>query len=160
MWSDSLLSDLSEEPALHAYLLGQIEYEDSLRLQRDLRQQVADQRDTAALVVCEHPPLISVGRQGSRSQVLLDEEQLHARRWPVRWVNRGGGCLLHLPGQLALYPVLPLDRLGFGVEAYLRCLSRVVIALLDGFGVRGETRPGRAGVWVGARPVAGIGVAV
>lgn len=160
MWSDNLLTGESDDPVLHAYLLGQLDYEDGLRLQRHLRQQVADEPDRAALVLCEHTPSISVGRQGSHSHILLDEEQLHARRWPVRWVGRGGGCFLHLPGQLAVYPILSLRRLGLGVQDYLARLHAALIDVLADFNVTGRTRPGQAGVWVGHRQIAGVGVAV
>ena len=98
------------EASLQVYLLGSIDFESALALQRRLIYQVAGERSGAALVLCEHPPLITVGRQGSRSHILCDSEELRARRWKVRWVNRGGGCLLHQPGQLAVYPILPLDR--------------------------------------------------
>jgi lipoyl(octanoyl) transferase len=148
------------EPALQVYLLGTLGFEAAHALQQRLVYQVAGDRRTAALVMCEHPPLITVGRHGSRSQILCEADELRTRRWPIRWVNRGGGCLLHLPGQLAVYPILPLDQLGLGVQAYLDRLHEVVIALLDDFSIRGETRPGMAGVWVGDRPIAGIGVAV
>jgi lipoyl(octanoyl) transferase len=153
----------NEDPAgaaLRVYLLGSVEFETALRLQRALAYEVSGERRTAALVVCEHPPLITVGRQGGPAQLRCDLDELRARRWRVRWVNRGGGCLLHLPGQMNVYPVLPLDRLGLGVEDYLRRLQRVVVAVLDDFSVRATTRPGRAGVWVGSRLIAGVGVAV
>jgi lipoyl(octanoyl) transferase len=67
---------------------------------------------------------------------------------------------LHLPGQLAIYPILALDRLDIGLHDYLERLQQVVVAVLDDFSVKGETRPGHAGVWVGTRLVADIGVAV
>ena len=146
--------------ALRVYLLGTVEFEAALALQRALAYEVSGERGTAALVVCEHPPLITVGRQGGPAQLRCDLDELRARRWRVRWVNRGGGCLLHLPGQMNVYPVLPLDRLGLGVEAYLHRLQRVVVAVLDDFSVKAATRPGRAGVWVGERLIAGVGVAV
>ncbi|HZT81228.1 MAG TPA: lipoyl(octanoyl) transferase LipB [Gemmataceae bacterium] len=147
-------------PALQAYLLGTVPFDAALALQRLLVYDVGSDRDSAALVVCEHPPLITVGRQGSRAHVLCEPEELRARRWEVRWVNRGGGCLLHLPGQFAVYPVLALDRRGLGLQAYLDRLHEVVLAVLDDFGVRGETRPGRPGVWAGGRLIAAVGVAV
>jgi lipoyl(octanoyl) transferase len=141
-------------------LLGALEFEAALAFQRRLVYQVSGDRSEAFLVLCEHPPLITVGRQGSRAQILFEPEELRARQWRVRWVNRGGGCLLHLPGQLAVYPVLALDRLGLGVQAYLDRLHQVVLAVLDDFGVRGQTRPGQAGVWVGGRLIAGVGVSI
>jgi lipoyl(octanoyl) transferase len=148
------------DTALQAYLLGTVDFDAALALQRLLVYQVTGDRDAAALVLCEHPPLITVGRQGSRSHILYEPEELHARRWPVRWVNRGGGCLLHLPGQLAIYPVLPLDRLGLGLRAYLDRLQDVLVALLDDFSIHAETRPDRPGVWANGRPIAAVGVAV
>jgi lipoyl(octanoyl) transferase len=148
------------DTVLQVYLLGAVDFAAALALQRLLVYQVAGGRSCAALLLCEHPPLITVGREGSRAHVLCEADELRARRWPVRWVNRGGGCLLHLPGQLAMYPVLALDHYGLDVRAYLEHLQEVLIAVLDDFSVRGENPSGRAGVWVGSRPVAGLGVAV
>jgi lipoyl(octanoyl) transferase len=148
------------DTALQVYLLGRVEYEAALALQRLLVYQVTGDRTSAALLLCEHPPLITVGRHGSRAHIQFEPEELQALRWPVRWVNRGGGCLLHLPGQLAVYPILPLDRLGLGLQGYLDRLQDVLIALLDDFSIRAETRPGRPGVWAGGRPIAAVGVAV
>lgn len=146
--------------SLRVYLLGSVEFEAALLLQRTLVFQATEDRSSAALVLCEHPPLISVGRDGSPADIYCDRDELRLRRWPVRWVNRGGGCLLHLPGQLAIYPIVPLDARGLGLAAYLDRLQQVLIAVLDDFGVTGVTRPDRPGVWVGSRLIAGIGVAV
>jgi lipoyl(octanoyl) transferase len=147
-------------PALRAYLLGQVDFETALALQRTLVFQTSGERDTRTLVLCEHAPLITVGRHGSPGHIRFDAEELRSRRWRVRWVNRGGGCLLHLPGQLAVYPILALDRHGLGLAAYLERLQRVLVAVLDDFSVRAGTRTGQPGVWVGSRLVAGVGVAV
>jgi lipoyl(octanoyl) transferase len=154
------LSNGNADPVLQVYLLGSVEFEAALSLQRRLVYQVAGNRSIAALVLCEHPPLITVGRQGSRTHFRCEPEEFQARRWPIRWVNRGGGCLLHLPGQLALYPILPLDYLGLGLQVYLDRLHQVVQCLLSDFDICGLNRPGQTGVWVGSRPIAAIGVAV
>jgi lipoyl(octanoyl) transferase len=145
---------------LQVYLLGLVDFEAALGLQRRLVYQMAGDRTSAALLVCEHPPLITVGREGSRMHILCEPDELRARRWSVRWINRGGGCLLHLPGQLALYPILPLDQRGLGLQAYLDRLHEVLAALLDDFDIRARTRQEKTGLWVGPRPVAGVGVAV
>jgi lipoyl(octanoyl) transferase len=147
-------------PSLRVYLLGATDFEAALALQHALADQVAHDRRASALVLCEHGPLITVGRNGGPGDIRCDHRELQARGWRVRWVNRGGGCLLHLPGQLSAYPILPLDRLGLGVEAYLAQLHRVVLAVLNDFNVRGEARPGQPGVWVGDRAIAAVGVAV
>lgn len=154
------LTPVPADAGLQAYLLGTVDFEAALAFQRRLVYQVAGERSQAVLILCEHPSLITVGRQGSRRHIRCEPEELRARQWRVRWVNRGGGCLLHVPGQLAVYPILALDNLGLGLEDYLDRLHEVVLAVLDDFGVRGRTRPGHPGVWVGPRLIAATGVAV
>jgi lipoyl(octanoyl) transferase len=151
---------VESDRTLQVYLLGTVDFETALALQHRLVYEVAGNRSSSALILCEHPPGITIGRQGSRTHLLCEPEELRARQWPVRWVNRGGGCLLHVPGQMLIYPILALDRLGFGLQTYLDRLQEVGLTVLADFGVRGETRPGRPGIWVGPRPIAGIGVAV
>jgi lipoyl(octanoyl) transferase len=148
------------ETVLQAYLLGTVEFESLLALQRRLVYDVTGERSQANLLLCEHPRLVSVGREGSRAHILCEPEELHARRWPVRWVNRGGGCLLHAPGQLAVYPILPLDQLGLTLQDYLDILHRVLTDMLAGFGLTAHVRAGQGGVWVGSRLIAHVGVAV
>ena len=150
----------ADAPVLQAYLLGAVGFDAALALQRRLVYDVSGDRGRAALVLCEHPPFISVGRQGSHAHLLVEPAELRARRWQVRWVNRGGGCLLHLPGQLAVYPVFPLDRLGLGLQDYLDRLHQVFLDFLADFEVPGEVLPGRPGVRAGGRLLAGVGVAV
>jgi lipoyl(octanoyl) transferase len=150
----------TEAPVLQAYLLGTVSFEAALSLQRRLVYEVRGDRSRAALVLCEHPPLITMGRQGSFTHLLCEPRELRARQWRVRWVNRGGGCQLHLPGQLAIYPILPLDALGLGLQAYLDRLQQVLLDVLADFRVAGELRPGSPGVWSGGRLLAGVGVAV
>lgn len=145
---------------LQAYLLGSTEFESVLTLQKRFVYQVSGTRDQAVLLLCEHLPIVTVGRQGSRAHLVCEQEELQSLRWRVRWVNRGNGCFLHVPGQLAVYPVLPLDRLGLGVADLVRLLHVVVCDVLADFGLRGEIRQQPAGVWVGDRPVALTGVAV
>jgi lipoyl(octanoyl) transferase len=157
--SENLVA-LRADAALQVYLLGSVEFGVALDLQRLLAYQVAGDRDQAALILCEHPPHITVGRQGSRAHILFAAEELRVRGWGVGWVNRGGGTMLHLPGQLAVYPILPLDRWGLTIPEYVRRLRTVVAAVLDDFSVRGVTMAGAAGLHVGGRLIADCGVAV
>ena len=146
--------------ALRVYLLGVVDFEAALKLQRTLAFEVTGARDSAALVLCEHPPIVTVGRDGSPADIRCDFEELRARRWPLRWVNRGGRTLLHLPGQLAIYPILPLDWRRLGLSNYLERLQHILVAVLDDFSVLADTRSEQPGVWVGRRLLAGVGVAV
>jgi lipoyl(octanoyl) transferase len=135
-----------------------VDFDALQRCQRRLHYEISGDRGQAALILCEHPPLITVGRHGSRAHVLLEPAELQVRGWRMCWVNRAGGCWLHQPGQLAAYALLPLDRLGLTVPAYQRRLGEMVRAWLADFDVRGEWRHG--GAWVGPRLLAGLGCAV
>jgi lipoyl(octanoyl) transferase len=137
-----------------------VDFEGALALQRRLVYEVGANRDSAALLLCEHPPLISVGRRGSWAHIDGHIQNHRTGRFPVRWVNRGGGCILHCPGQLALYPIFPLDRLGLGINAYLEQLRLTMADVLDHFRIRTGTLPGHSGISVGTRPIAEIGIAV
>lgn len=145
---------------LQTYLLGRLEFDDLLGLQRRLVYEVGGDRDTGAVILCDHPPGITVGREGSRAHIRPSSEELHARGWPVRWVSRGGGTLLHLPGQVACYPVLDLDRLGLTPAQYLIELQTIVADLLREYGVRAEPDSERPGVRAGSRRIAHVGVAI
>jgi lipoyl(octanoyl) transferase len=141
------------------YLLGLEDFEEVQRLQRRLLFEQGES-GTASLVLCEHPPTVSVGRAGSRLHIKADDDELRAWGVPVRWVNRGGGCVLHLPGQLAAYLTLPLQPLGLSVAGYVDRLHAAVAGVLEEFDLRGERRPEAPGVFLGAARVASVGVAV
>ena len=148
-------------PPLEIYLLGLVDFDDIQQVQRRLVYDLGDREaGGGALILCEHPPTISVGRSGSRAHILLDDEELRGRGIDVRWVNRGGGCVLHLPGQLAGYLALPLAATGLDVRRYLDGLHRVLIGVLDEFDLDGSTHPPRSGVFLGNARVASVGVAV
>jgi lipoyl(octanoyl) transferase len=146
--------------ALHAYLLGAVPFDDVLTLQRRLLFQVSGDRTQGGLILSEHPPVITVGRHGSRAHILWEPHELSARRWAVRWVNRGGGCMLHVPGQLAIYSIIPVKPNAVALRAYLTRLQRVLIDVLRDFEVKAQSTDGRTGVWVGDRLIAAVGVAV
>src|SRR5689334_20082877 len=109
---------MPRSPSLRAHLLGCVDFDAALRMQRALVFHATEGAEPT-LVLCEHPPLITVGRHGSPADIRLSTEDLLARRWAVRWVPRGGGCFLHLPGQLALYSVLSLECLGLDIPGYI-----------------------------------------
>ena len=147
--------------ALEIYLLGLVDFDDIQQLQRRLVYDLGERQGAGgALVLCEHPPTISVGRSGSRAHILADDDELRSRGLPVRWVNRGGGCVLHLPGQLAGYLALPIGRAGLDVSSYLDRLHAVLVEVLAEFDLPAATEPGRPGVFLGNARVASVGVAV
>jgi lipoate-protein ligase B len=152
---------LALDGALEVYLLGLVDFDAALFLQERLMMDVAQgEGGRGALLICEHPPIITIGREGSRADVGCDREELTARQIEVRWLNRGGGSLVHVPGQLALYPIVPLALRGLGLADYRDRLERAVLDTCRELRIRAWSRPPRAGVFCRGGNLASIGVAV
>jgi len=148
-------------PAAGFHLLGQIDFDTCLALQQRLVYEAGGTaRRQVQVLVCEHPPLITIGRLGSRAHLRLEPRELESRRLEVRWSNRGGGCVLHAPGQLAIYPIVTLDRYGWTLGAYLRRLHAALASLCAELRIQAETPPGRHGVWGRSGQLAAVGIAV
>ena len=108
-------------PALEAFLLGTVDFDVTLALQQRLVEQARARGDgQVTLLLCEHPTIITIGRGGSPAAVAMQSTPVRTGRIAVRWVNRGGGTLLHCPGQLAIYPIVPLAWHGFSVGQFFR----------------------------------------
>jgi len=126
---DSSIWPNRQSESLDVHLLGTVDFDAALTLQKHLVYEISGRNDRfGTLLLCEHPPTITVGREGSRSDVLVDQRELTSRNLDVHWLNRGGGVLMHGPGQLAVYPVLPLDRLECGLAEYRRRMLAAVTA--------------------------------
>jgi lipoyl(octanoyl) transferase len=145
---------------LEIHLLGLVDFRELQSLQRRIVYDLGEGQAGASLILCEHPPTISVGRGGSRAHIAADDDQLRSLGIQVHWVNRGCGCTLHLPGQLAAYFTLPLRERGLSVADHLDRLHRTVLGLLAEFDLRGACRPDVPGVFLGQARVASIGIAV
>lgn len=147
--------------AVHFHLLGLIDFADCEQLQRRLVYEASGSDNGQIVVIlCEHPPLITIGRAGSRGHVHLTNEQLRLRRLGIRWVNRGGGCLLHGPGQLAVYPIVPLRWHGWTVGDYLRRLQQAVARTLEDLHITSDLSATDDGLWGRTGQLAACGVAV
>ena len=146
---------------LEFHLLGCRDWEEVWTLQRRLVYEAAGQcRPRITVLCCEHPELITIGRCGSRGHVRWTDEQLRRERLNLRWVGRGGGCVLHAPGQLCLYPIVPLPLVGWTVGEYLSRLQRGLTKALAECGVQPILRPGQYGLWGRSGLLAAVGVAV
>jgi len=147
---------------IRSVYLGRVGYEAGVELQHRLRQQLLDGEPDASgtLLLLEHPPTYTVGRNCDRSDVVADPDWLRQRGIAVAECDRGGRATYHGPGQLVGYPVIDLRSARRNVRAYVRDLQEVLVRTLAAFGVDavgGEERE-RIGVWVGRRKIASIGI--
>ena len=150
---------LSNQPSLEVYLLGLVDFQEMQAAQRRIAYDLGE-RAGASLILCEHPPTISVGRAGSRAHLLPDDETLRSLGVGVHWVSRGGGCTLHLPGQLTAYLSVHLDTQSRTLAHYLESLDRAILGVLDEFDLQGEARVSPEGIFLGSSRVASVGIAV
>ncbi len=137
--------------------LGVIPYADALDLQRRLASLRHSEALPDVLLVCQHPPVVTVGRAGSHKHIGA-EVQRHGV--PVFEVERGGDVTYHGPGQLVGYPILNLKQHGQDLNRYLRDLEEVVIRTLACYNVTARRDPRFTGVWVDDEKICAIGVAV
>ena len=147
--------------SLEVYLLGVVDFDSALALQERLARELYARDDTQGkLLLCEHQPIITVGREGSAADIRADETDLISREMEIRWLNRGGGCIVHAPGQLAAYPVVPLDRLGLRLDGYRRRLEQAVIDTCSEMRVPAYRDVDRPGVWCRTGKFTELGVSV
>lgn len=141
------------------YDVGRQSYTETLRLQLDLHQQCKDGRIEGAIIAVEHEPVITCGARTAEGNLLAGSDDLRAEGIELVQTDRGGDITYHGPGQLVVYPILNLRKLGSDVHEFLRLLEESVVATLAQFGLSGQKRS-PASVWVGERKICSIGIAV
>jgi len=128
--------------------LGRIAYTEAWALQKRL---VAARKAGAiedVLLLCEHPHVITLGRNGNRGHLLASEHVLKQKGVELHATDRGGDVTYHGPGQLVGYPILNLGAIRRDVVWYVRMLEEAMIRATAEFGVSAGRVEGKTGVWV------------
>jgi lipoyl(octanoyl) transferase len=114
------------------------------------------------LLLCEHPHVITLGRNGKRENLLASEPVLRQKGVEFHASDRGGDITYHGPGQLVGYPILNLGAIRRDVVWYVRMLEEAMIRATAEFGIAAERVAGKTGIWVGGggneEKLAAIGV--
>ncbi len=140
--------------------LGLVDFKKAWDFQKEIFKAVKCQNLTSALVLCQHYPVITLGRSRDRKNILIDERELNLRGIQIYEIERGGDVTYHGPGQLTVYPIFNLSYLKKDIHWYLRLLEDIIIACLSDFGIKGERYAGLTGVWVDRQKIASIGIAI
>ena len=135
--------------------LGVVDYATGLRLQQRLVELRKQDQIGDVLLLLEHSPVITLGRNAKAANVLVSTEQLAERGVEVFECDRGGDVTFHGPGQLVGYPVFDLhgfpssegNRKTLGAVEFVRRLEDVLIRTCAHFGIGTERVPGLTGVW-------------
>jgi lipoyl(octanoyl) transferase len=145
---------------LAARWLGRVPYAEALALQERLVDAVRHGAEPDTLLLLEHAPVITTGRDTRPGHILLSPEELAARGVEVHDVGRGGDVTFHGYGQLVGYPVIALRGARRDLRRYMGDLEEALILTAADFGVRAGRITGLTGVWVGDRKLAALGVRV
>jgi len=140
--------------------LGRVEYGAAYELQRRLQAERDAERLPDLLLLVEHPPVITLGRRGSRDDVFLTDAELAARGIGIYETNRGGLVTYHGPGQVVGYPIARLRALAGDAPTYVARLEETIIQTLARYRIEAWTDPGNRGVFTEGGKIAAIGVAV
>jgi len=100
------------------------------------------------LLLCEHPHVITQGRNGKREHLLVSDQVLRSKGVEYFETSRGGDVTYHGPGQLVGYPILNLGEVRRDVVWYVRSLEEVMIRATAEFGIAAGREPGKTGVWI------------
>ena len=112
------------------------------------------------LLVLEHPPVITLGRNSGAEHLLIPPQTLTERGIQLVHAARGGSVTCHYPGQLVIYPILRLNQRPGGLRRLVFDLEEAVIQTLTPYGLPATRHPGRPGVWIKDRKIASIGLAI
>ena len=146
--------------------LGRVDYGAALDLQKQLVEARHEGRIGNTLLLLEHPPVLTLGRNASRSNIVASDEFLAYRGVEVHEINRGGDVTYHGPGQLVGYPIFDLRSFAprLGAVEFVRKLEEALIRACGDFGIPAQRIAGRTGVWtlpggsIAEKKIAAIGV--
>ena len=138
--------------------LGRVDYRAGLALQERLVDGRRKGHIGDTLVLLEHPPVITLGRNSDASHVLHDADELARRGLELHEIGRGGDVTYHGPGQLVGYPVVRLEGAEKDAHTYLRKLEQGLIGIVAHYGIEAGRIDGLTGIWVGNDKLAAIGV--
>jgi len=133
--------------------LGRVGYDEGLRIQAEIAELRYQGRVENVLLLLEHPPVLTLGRNANRANVLASDELLTRRGVSIHEINRGGDVTYHGPGQLVGYPIFDLRSLRtakggrMGPVDFVRQMEEALIRVCGGFGVIAGRVQGLTGVW-------------
>lgn len=133
--------------------LGRVEYEPTWRAMQRRTDEATD-ATLDEIWFLEHPPVFTMGMNAQAEHLLAVGDI------PVVDIDRGGQVTYHGPGQLVVYPLLDLPRLGLGVRALVVAIEQAIVATLAGWNIEAYGKRDAPGVYVQERKVASVGLRI
>ena len=133
--------------------LQQLNYKDTLKIQQDLREQIAMNKSDASLIIVEHDHVYTLGKNANPNNILNSNCK-------VVQTDRGGDVTYHGPGQLVIYPIFNLKKKNIGVKSYVQKIEKIIQLTLDDFNIDSHVPFKETGVWTNNKKIASIGIHV
>ena len=140
--------------------LGRISYASGLQLQQGLVEERKRGAVPDTLLLLEHDPVVTLGRNARKENLLVSEDLLRARGVELFEVGRGGDATYHGPGQVVGYPIIELPEGRRDVHRYVRDLEEVMIRVCGDYGFAARRIAGKSGTFVGENKIGAIGVRI
>ena len=136
--------------------LGKSDYEEAWKLQKKLQSQRISGEIEDQLLLVEHFPVYTLGKNAPTEHLLLNESDEIC----IVQSDRGGNVTFHGPGQLVAYPILDLSNYRKSITWYMRELEQLIINILKDYNIEAERKIGLTGVWVNDKKIAALGVRI
>ena len=133
--------------------LQQLNYKDTLKIQQDLREQIAMNKSDDSLIIVEHDHVYTLGKNANPNNILNSNCK-------VVQTDRGGDVTYHGPGQLVIYPIFNLKKKNIGVKSYVQKIEKIIQLSLDDFNIDSHVPFKETGVWTNNKKIASIGIHV
>lgn len=112
-----------------------ISYQKGLELQQNFMEK-SRQTGCCYLLGLEHFPVITLGLKAQKTDILISTHTLNQKGIETLWIKRGGGATCHSPGQLVIYPIVPLKKCQLSVKGYMSLIEDVTRKFLNSFGIQ------------------------
>ena len=140
--------------------LGLVDFQSAWDLQKRLYLKIKQGKLYCALILCQHKPVITLGRRSKEENILAKNGQLEKLGIKTYEIERGGDVTYHGPGQLCVYPIVNLIYFKKDINWFLRSLEALLIDVLSDFRIQSQSLPGMTGIWVEQKKIASIGIAI
>ncbi|MBC7334114.1 MAG: lipoyl(octanoyl) transferase LipB [Actinobacteria bacterium] len=140
--------------------LGLISYSEAYKLQTQLFELVKQRELNGAILILEHTPVITLGSNRNRSNLLASEKELKEKNIELIQSDRGGDITFHGPGQIVCYPILDLSLIKKDVSLYVYNLEEIILDVLSFYGIEGRRVPKHRGIFIENYKIASIGIRI
>lgn len=141
--------------------MGRIEYQRALEYQYELLEKRRRDEIPDTLLLLEHDPVVTLGKRGKDTDMLIPEAELRERGVEIARIDRGGQATYHGPGQLVGYMIINLHNHQRKIKQFVKNIETFIISLLgEHYGISASTEDEHVGVWVHNSKIAAIGISI